>query len=122
MHPAAPRISVCSHSSKVTVISPSPSRSAWRCSPAHVRTTADDLRRLLGRATLVRFDPVGDFEGAAFIYRACRRSGVTPRGLVDCMIASVTQRANAALLSWDRDMARIADIITLELDDATLRG
>lgn len=38
------------------------------------------------------------------------------------MIASVTQRANAALLSWDRDMARIADIITLELDDATLRG
>jgi predicted nucleic acid-binding protein len=50
---------------------------------------ADDLRRLLLRFELLRFDAVIDFEAAARIYRAGRSVGLTPRGLVDCMIASV---------------------------------
>ena len=51
-----------------------------------------DLRRLLLRFHLYRFDAVTDFEGAARIYRRCRQAGITPRGLVDCMIAAVALR------------------------------
>jgi len=48
-----------------------------------------DLRRLLLRFPLLRFDAAVDFDAAARIYRTCRRAGVTPRGMVDCMIASL---------------------------------
>jgi predicted nucleic acid-binding protein len=51
-----------------------------------------DLRRLLLRFHLLAFDPAADFEAAARIYRRCRRDGVTPRGMVDCLIASVARR------------------------------
>lgn len=47
-----------------------------------------DLRRLLLRFDLLRFDAAVDFDAAVRIYRACRRVGITPRGMVDCMIAS----------------------------------
>jgi predicted nucleic acid-binding protein len=66
-----------------------------------------DLRRLLRRFELLRFDPVIDVDPAARIYRACRRVGITPRGMVDCMIASVAARHGAALLACDADLARI---------------
>ena len=39
-----------------------------------------DLRRLLRRFHLLRFDPVSDFDAAVHIYRRCRSHGVTPRG------------------------------------------
>lgn len=39
-----------------------------------------DLRRLLMRASLLRFDATTDFDAATRIYRRCRRSGITPRG------------------------------------------
>ena len=48
-----------------------------------------DLRRLLASFDLLPFDAAADFDAAARIYRRCRRGGVTPRGMVDCMIASV---------------------------------
>ncbi|HZU79021.1 MAG TPA: PIN domain-containing protein, partial [Acidimicrobiales bacterium] len=35
-----------------------------------------DLRRLLARFRLLRFDPAADFDAAARIYRRCRRAGV----------------------------------------------
>jgi predicted nucleic acid-binding protein len=57
---------------------------------------AVDLRRLLLRFELLRFDATIDFDAAAHIYRACRRVGVTPRGMTDCMIASVANRSAAA--------------------------
>ena len=76
----------------------------------------DDLRRLLGRFTLLRFDPVVDFDAATRIYRSCRRVGITPRGLVDCMIASVAARHGAMLLAHDADLARIADVVGIMLD------
>jgi hypothetical protein len=77
-----------------------------------------DLRRLLARFELLRFDPVADFDAASRIYRSCRRSGVTPRGMIDCMIASVALRHGATLLAQDADMARVAGIIGIELDAA----
>ena len=82
----------------------------------------DDLRRLLLRFGLAGFDAVSDFDAATRIYRRCRRAGVTPRGMVDCMIAAVAHRRNLALLAWDVDMFRLAEVIGLELDGASLRA
>lgn len=79
-----------------------------------------DLRRLLTRFALLRFDPVADFDGAVRIYRTCRGRGVTPRGLMDCLIANVAMRTGASLLAYDRDLAAIATVVDLELDDASL--
>lgn len=45
-----------------------------------------DLRQLLTSFSWIPADLAADFEGAARIYRSCRAAGVTPRGLVDCMI------------------------------------
>ena len=77
-----------------------------------------DLRRLLLRFNLLRFDPVVDFGAAARIYRTCRRVGVTPRGMVDCMIASVAHRHGTKLLALDADLDRVADVIGIEMDKA----
>lgn len=79
------------------------------------------LRRLLVRFQLLPFDSVADFDGAASIYRSCRRAGITPRGLIDCMIAAVALRYGAFLLAHDADMARIAEVLPLQLDAASLR-
>jgi hypothetical protein len=78
-----------------------------------------DLRRLLLRFDLLAFDPVIDFEAAARIYRRCRRAGVAPRGMVDCMIASVAQRHGASLLASDADLNRVAGVVGIELDHAS---
>ncbi|MGD0609265.1 MAG: PIN domain nuclease [Streptosporangiaceae bacterium] len=75
-----------------------------------------DLRRLLLRFRLCQVDPAADFEGAARIYRRCRQAGVTPRGLVDCLIAAVARRHEATLLACDIDLARVARVIGIELD------
>ena len=78
------------------------------------------LRRLLLRFELLRFDAAVDFDGAVRIYRTCRRAGVTPRGMVDCMIAAVARRSGAAILARDTDMNRIAKILGIDLDEASL--
>lgn len=79
------------------------------------------LFRLLLRFTMLPFEPQVDFLGATRIYRRCRVAGITPRGTVDCMIASVARRTGSSLLSHDADQARIADVIGLPLDEASLR-
>jgi predicted nucleic acid-binding protein len=81
-----------------------------------------DLRRLLERFELLSFDAVADFDGAVRIYRRCRAAGVTPRGMVDCMIASVAWRREATLLAHDSDMDRVARVIGIDLDKASLRA
>jgi predicted nucleic acid-binding protein len=81
-----------------------------------------DLRRLLLRFELLGFDAVSDFDGAVAIYRRCRAAGVTPRGMLDCMIAAVAWRTGARLLSHDADMDRVAGVIEIELDEASLRA
>ncbi len=80
----------------------------------------EDLRRLLLRFHLLQFDSVADLDGGVRIYRRCRQVGVTPRGLIDCMIASVTQRMGATLLAHDADMSRVAKVIGIEMDPASL--
>jgi predicted nucleic acid-binding protein len=78
-----------------------------------------DLRRLLLRFTLLGFDAVADFDSAATIYRRCRRAGITPGGMVDCMIASVAHRHGATLLAADADLTRVAEVVGVGLDHAS---
>jgi hypothetical protein len=89
---------------------------------AHDDRREAGLRRLLGRFEMLSFDAVTDFDGAVRIYRRCRAAGVTPRGMLDCMIAAVAWRRGATLLAHDADMSRVAHVIEIELDDASLRA
>ncbi len=81
-----------------------------------------DLRRLLLRCELLAFDVAADFEAAAKIYRHCRNVGVTPRGIVDCMIAAVARRRGATLLASDVDLDRVAGVVGIGMDEASLRA
>ncbi len=79
----------------------------------------NDLRRLLLRARLLPFDAATDFDAATRIYRRCSRSGITPRGMIDCMIAAVAWRQGAALLCCDADLNRVAHVIGIDLEEAS---
>lgn len=79
----------------------------------------NDLRRLLAHFQLLSFDAIADFDAAAKIYRRCRAVGVTPRGMIDCMIAAVAWRCEATLLANDADMDRLARVIGIQMDDAS---
>lgn len=81
-----------------------------------------DLRRLLGRFSLLSFDAVSDFHAAVRIYRRCRGAGITPRGLIDCMIVAVAWRRGASLLAHDIDIDRIASVLHVPLDRGSLRA
>lgn len=74
-----------------------------------------ELRRLLTSFRWLPLDPVADFEGAAKIYRRCRAAGVTPRGLVDCMIVNVALRTGSQLLAADRDFVAMSEVVPLDL-------
>jgi len=78
-----------------------------------------DLRRLLLRFTLLRFDSAADFDAAARMYRRCRNAGFTPRGTLDCLIAAVAWRNGASLLAQDMDLQRLSQIVGIELDEAS---
>lgn len=91
------------------------------CAGARTDAREHDLRRLLSRFHLAAFDPVADFLGATTIYRACRRQGITPRGLIDCMIAHVALRNDHEVLAYDRDFALVAGVVGVRLDPASPR-
>jgi len=74
-----------------------------------------ELRRLMSAFTLIRFDAGVDFDAATRIYLTCRRSGVTPRDMVDCMIAAVAWRRGVSLLAADTDLVRVADVMGIEV-------
>jgi predicted nucleic acid-binding protein len=74
-----------------------------------------DLRRLLQRFPLLHFDAAVDFDAAARIDRTCRRTGVTPRGMIDCMIAAVALRHGASLLANDSDLDRVAAVMGIPM-------
>jgi predicted nucleic acid-binding protein len=89
---------------------------------AGARTDAREaeLRNMLLGCQLLNFDSGVDFDRAAMIYRRCRVRGVTPRGIVDCMIAAVAWRNGAALLANDADLYRVAQVVGLDVDPASL--
>lgn len=88
---------------------------------ARTNRRESDLRRLLARFNLLRFDTASDFDGAARIYRQCRALGITPRGMIDCMIANVARRHGATLLAHDADMTRVAAVMGVDLDPGSSR-
>lgn len=77
--------------------------------------------RLFARFHHLAFDSPVDFHLATRIYRSCRRRGVTPRGFVDCMVAAVAYRYGASVLAHDADLARVCEVVGIELDEASLR-
>jgi predicted nucleic acid-binding protein len=76
-----------------------------------------DLRGLLARAALIPTEPI-DYEGAAALYRTCRRGGETVRRLIDCLIAAVAVRASIAVLHADIDFDVLARHTALQTDVA----
>ena len=88
---------------------------------AHSDDRELDLRRLLLRFRLIPLETPTDFDGAVRIYRRCRAAGVTPRGMIDCLVAAVAWRSGASLLSHDVDLARVAEAIEVPLDGHSLR-
>lgn len=80
------------------------------------RDRADLARAAFASCDLLAFRTPDDFTGAAHIYRLCRRAGITPRGMLDCMIAAVALRTGTKLLTVDKDLELIAEVIGLELD------
>lgn len=75
-----------------------------------------DLRRLLTSFVWIPANPVADFEGAARIYRGCRAAGITPRGLIDCMIVNIAIRSGSTLLTADHDFQQIARVVPVRID------
>ena len=53
--------------------------------------------------------------GAAELYRAARRTGITPRSAADCLIAQCALRHGLALLHHDRDFEALARISPLQV-------
>ena len=78
-----------------------------------------DLRRLLLRFPFLPVESAADFEAAARIYRTCRGAGITPRGLLDCLIAAVAWRRDAILLANDVDLRRVAGVVGIAVDEAS---
>jgi len=66
---------------------------------------------LLLRSHLLGIDPAADFDAAARIYRRCRRVGVTPRSLSDCLVVAVAWRSVASVLAQDVDVDRICEVL-----------
>jgi len=70
---------------------------------------------LLARCSHLAQQPWDDADAAAAIYRACRRSGHTPRGLADCLIAAIAIRNGVAVLASDKDFDVIAQHAPLQV-------
>ncbi|MDO8391556.1 MAG: PIN domain nuclease [Actinomycetota bacterium] len=70
-----------------------------------------ELRRLLEGFAVELVQPRDDFDAACDLYHRCRAVGITPRGLIDCLIAAMALRAGHPLLHADRDLAAIAAVM-----------
>ena len=81
---------------------------------ARSRVELVELRRLLDGLEIALIHPRDDFDAAVDIHLRCRAVGVTPQGLIDCLIAAITQRCDLPLLHSDRDLAAIAGVVGIE--------
>jgi len=70
-------------------------------------THLQQLRGLLARASLIGTEPI-DYDGAAQLYRTCRRQGETVRRMIDCLIAAHAIRAEIPVLHADTDFDVLA--------------
>jgi hypothetical protein len=79
----------------------------------------DRLRQRLRALPLLPLRGMPDFEGAAGLYRQCRRRGETVRKLIDCLIAAVAIRERATVLHNDRDFDVLARHTRLRVEPIT---
>ncbi len=84
-------------------------------SGAKSEVRAAGLLQLLSRFEILVPGSLRDYQGAARIYRTCRRAGFTIRSTVDCMVAATALGEHRPLLARDRDFAVIARHTELEL-------
>ena len=82
-------------------------------SPSEIE--AANLLQLLTRFEILIPDSLRDHQGAARIYRICRRAGFTIRSTVDCMVAATALEIRRPLLARNRDFAVIARHTELKL-------
>lgn len=75
---------------------------------AHGDQELDIVRRLLSRAIHLSARP-SDYDDAALLYRRARTSGLTVRRQIDCLIAAIAIREDAAILHADRDFTALAE-------------
>lgn len=79
--------------------------------------TDDALLRLLSEQHYLPVTAREDWLDAAALYRTARRTGLTVRSGVECLLATVAIRHGVAVLHHDRDftaLARISPLVTLE--------
>lgn len=76
------------------------------------------LRGLLGRATMLSTTPQ-DYETAAMLFRTCRAQGETVRKLIDCLIAAVAVRHEAAILHADSAFSTLARCANIPVHPAS---
>jgi predicted nucleic acid-binding protein len=69
---------------------------------------AEVIEQLVNGLPVLSVDPDVDFRSAATIFLAVRRTGRTPRSLVDCLIAATAVRHDVELLHADADFVAIA--------------
>ena len=84
---------------------------------AGARTPAEyaQVRATLTGVAWLGVDPAGDFEAAARIYGMSRSIGITPRGLIDCLIVAIALRTGASVLTADRDVRRLAGVVDIDV-------
>jgi predicted nucleic acid-binding protein len=80
------------------------------------------LRTALSAFPSLRFRGTADLDAGVTVYRRCRQVGVTPTGLVDCVIVALALRHGATLLTADVGQARAAQVVGLPLDPASATG
>ncbi len=79
------------------------------------------LRSRLLTLPQLRLHGLPDFERAADLYLTCRRKGGTVRRMMDCLIAAVAVREQAAILHNDRDFDVLVRHTPLRLASPTLK-
>jgi predicted nucleic acid-binding protein len=73
------------------------------------------VERQLRAFPVLRLESLDDYALAAQLYRTARRSGVTIRKTLDCLIAAVCVRTGAPLLHADADFDRLASCTSLRI-------
>ncbi len=76
---------------------------------ADTDSRAEAIDRLVNGLALLSVEPHLDLHQAAAIFRAVRRTGRTPRSMVDCMIAAVATRNDVELAHNDVDFDVIGE-------------
>lgn len=82
---------------------------------ARNKESAAQLRRLLTSFGWIPVESGTDFVGAAAVYQSCRQAGITPRGLIDCMIANIAMRTGSEILAADAAFASMARVVPLRI-------